>query len=59
MVRRLHRERSRREKSSEDLLGGPVAKTLHSQCMGPGFDPRSGRELDPICHNKDLSHPNK
>ena len=22
--------------------GGPVAKTTHSQCRGPGFDPWSG-----------------
>ena len=22
--------------------GGPVAKTLHSQCKGPGFDPWLG-----------------
>ena len=22
--------------------GGPVVKTLHSQCRGPGFDPWSG-----------------
>ena len=25
-----------------DLLGGPVAKTSHSQCRGPGFDSWSG-----------------
>ena len=25
-----------------DCPGGPVAKTLHSQCRGPGFDPWSG-----------------
>ena len=25
-----------------DFPGGPVAKTLCSQCMGPGFDPQSG-----------------
>ena len=24
---------------------GPVAKTLHSQCMGPGFDPWSGNQI--------------
>ena len=22
-----------------DFLGGPVAKSLRSQCRGPGFDP--------------------
>ena len=25
-----------------DFPGGPVIKTLCSQCMGPGFDPWSG-----------------
>ena len=25
----------------QDSLGGPVAKTLSSQCWGPGFDPLS------------------
>ena len=25
-----------------DFPGGPVAKTLHSQCMGPRFNPWSG-----------------
>ena len=29
-------------KKSRDLPGGEVAKTQSSQCMGPGFDPRSG-----------------
>ena len=27
---------------SRDFHGGPVAKTLGSQCRGPGFDPWSG-----------------
>ena len=26
----------------QDSLGGPVAKTLSSQCWGPGFDPWLG-----------------
>ena len=25
-----------------EFPGGPVVKTLHSQCRGPGFDPWSG-----------------
>ena len=25
-----------------DFLGGPLAKTPHSHCRGPGFDPWSG-----------------
>ena len=25
-----------------DFPGGPVAKTLHSQCRGPRFNPSSG-----------------
>ena len=28
-------------KYTRDVHGGPVAKTLHSQCRGPGFDPWS------------------
>ena len=28
--------------STWDFPGGPVAKTLNSQCRGPGFDPWSG-----------------
>ena len=27
---------------SRDFPGGPVVKTPHSQCRGPGFDPWSG-----------------
>ena len=27
---------------SGDFLGGPVARNLHFQCRGPGFDPWSG-----------------
>ena len=27
---------------SRDFPGGPVTRTLHSQCRGPGFDPWSG-----------------
>ena len=26
-------------KKKKYFPAGPVAKTLHSQCMGPGFDP--------------------
>ena len=39
------------------LPGGSVAKTLSSQCRGPGFDPWSGNEIrhvptkDLACHN--------
>ena len=29
-------------KNSEDFPGGPVARTLCSQCRGPRFDPWSG-----------------
>ena len=31
-----------KETQNRDLPGGPVAKTLHSQCRGPGFSPWSG-----------------
>ena len=30
------------QKKSGDFPGGPVAKALHSQCRGPGFNPWSG-----------------
>ena len=49
-----------------DFPGGPVAKTLHSQCRGPRFDPWSGNWIphaktksshatakEPTHHNKD------
>ena len=49
---------------ARDFPGGPMAKTLHSQCWGPGFNPWSGKEIphaatksshaptkDPMCHN--------
>ena len=29
----------------QDFPGGPAAKTLHSQCRGPGFDPWSGNYI--------------
>ena len=29
-------------KCSRGFPGGPVGKTPHSQCRGPGFDPRLG-----------------
>ena len=38
-----------------DFPGGPMAKTPHSQCRGPGFDPWSGNKIlyasveDPTC----------
>ena len=31
-----------KEHTFRDFPGGPVAKTLHSQCRGPGFNPWSG-----------------
>ena len=30
------------KEGERDFPGGPVAKTPHSQCRGPGFDPWSG-----------------
>ena len=48
-----------------ELPGGPVAKTLRSQCTGPWFNPWSGNEIphpatkslhgtakDPACHSE-------
>ena len=28
-----------------DFPGGPLAKTPHSQCRGPGFNPQSGNQI--------------
>ena len=42
---------------SRDFPGGPVVKTLYSQCRGPGFNPWSGNYVphtttkDLACHN--------
>ena len=41
-----------------DFLGGPVAKTLHSQCRGPGFDPWP-ENLFPRGATKDHTHRTK
>ena len=41
-----------------DFPGGPVAKTLSTQCREPGFNPWSGRQ-DFTCYNYDLAQPNK
>ena len=35
----------KRSKKQRHFPGGPVAKTLQSQCRGPGFDPWSGNWL--------------
>ena len=35
-------ERIKKMWYTEDFPGGPVIKTLSSQCRGPGFDPCSG-----------------
>ena len=43
---------------SQDFPGGPVAKTLSSQCRGPGFDP-GVREADSHAPTKDLSRQNE
>ena len=32
-------QRVRQNFTTRDFPGGPVAKTLRSQCRGPGFDP--------------------
>ena len=34
-----------------DFSGGPVGKTPHSQCTGPGFDPWSGNWIPHACRN--------
>ena len=37
-------DKSALEIKGGDLPGGPVAKSTHSQCKGPGFHPWSGNE---------------
>ena len=59
-------EKHSKDTHSRDFPGGPVAKTPHSQCREPGFEPWSGNLIahaatkslhattkDPTCHNKD------
>ena len=36
------------ETTPQEFLGGPVAKTLHSECKGPGFSTSQG--IDLMCH---------
>ena len=43
------------QKEDSNFPGGPVAKTLHSQCRGPGFDPWSGDKI-PHVTTKDLTY---
>ena len=37
-----------------DFPGGPVVKSPHSQCRGPGFNPLA-RKLEPACLSKEAS----
>ena len=59
-------EKHSKDTHSRDFPGGPVAKTPHSQCREPGFDPWLGNLIphaateslhaatkDPTCRNKD------
>ena len=71
----MHEKNAKVEAFKEKTAGlatGPVAKTLHSQCRAPGFDPWTGNQIphaankgshaktkDPTCHNEDLVQPNK
>ena len=36
----------------QDFPGGPVAKTPHSQCRGPGSDPWSGHQVPDMAQLK-------
>ena len=53
------RKQTTQLKVGRDFPGGPVAKTPHSQCRGPRFNPLSENLIphaatkDPACHNKD------
>ena len=42
-----------------DFPGGPVAKTPHSQCGGPGFNPWSGKEIPYATSKAQWSQMNK
>ena len=37
-----HQIYKKKQTVPRDFPRGPVAKTVHSQCRGPGFDPWSG-----------------
>ena len=37
-----------------DFPGGPVVKTLRSQCRGYGFDPWSGKVLHDVWHGQKI-----
>ena len=50
----LNKEKRTLKIGGRDFPGGPVAKALHSQCRGPGFNPWSGK-LDPTCHLSEFS----
>ena len=41
--KRAQRSFIRLKKQDKDISGGPLAKTPHSQCRGPGFNPCSGK----------------
>ena len=36
---------NKKEFGRRNFPGGPVAKTLHSQCKGPAFDSWSGNKI--------------
>ena len=52
--KRAQRSFIRLKKQDKDISGGPVAKTPHSQCRGPGFNPCSGKYEEMLLF---LSHP--
>ena len=49
----------RLKKQDKDISGGPLAKTPHSQCRGPGFNPCSGKQIPHISTKTRCSQINK
>ena len=49
----VNRDRSR--SLGGDFLNGPVAKTLHSQCREPEFEPWSGNWLSHVATHYELT----
>ena len=41
---------------AEEFSGGPVAKTLHSQCKGPRFNPSSTLQVPTCCNSRFHMH---
>ena len=45
IIMKINSPQSVKNCSLGNFPGGPMAKTPHSQCRGPGFDPWSGNQV--------------